>query len=148
MSGIVGQAGSKSGVIGETEIDYETGEWTPSGDTWTLAGTVFKGTYTKIGNLVIAEVMFESVTTNSGGSVTNRLNGLPFTCGAVRGNLTIINHWKCFSSNYGVVGGIVTQGTSYLNWLYYNASDNASGANIVSSGVGDLHMNFTAIYRT
>jgi hypothetical protein len=30
MSGIIGSAGSKSGVIGETEIDYETGTWTPT----------------------------------------------------------------------------------------------------------------------
>ena len=31
MSGIVGGAGSKSGVIGETELDYEEGIYT-----WTL----------------------------------------------------------------------------------------------------------------
>ena len=30
MSGIVGGAGSKSGVIGTTEIDYETGSFTPT----------------------------------------------------------------------------------------------------------------------
>jgi len=28
MSGIIGSTGSKSGVIGETEIDYEEGTWT------------------------------------------------------------------------------------------------------------------------
>ena len=30
MSGIVGGAGSKSGVIGEPEIEYEEGIWPPS----------------------------------------------------------------------------------------------------------------------
>ena len=30
MSGIVGGAGSKSGVIGQTEIDYEEGSWVPN----------------------------------------------------------------------------------------------------------------------
>ena len=32
MSGIIGGAGSKSGVIGETELDYEKGVWTPTFD--------------------------------------------------------------------------------------------------------------------
>ena len=30
MSGIIGGAGSKSGIIGQTELDYEEGEWTPT----------------------------------------------------------------------------------------------------------------------
>ena len=30
MSGIINSAGSRSGIIGETELDYEIGEWTPA----------------------------------------------------------------------------------------------------------------------
>ena len=50
MSGIVGGAGSKSGVIGETELDYEEGTWTPSYAD--VDGSINAGFYTKIGNCV------------------------------------------------------------------------------------------------
>ena len=57
MSGIVGSAGSRSGVISETEIDYEEGTWTITGSmstsgTVTLDSTYNKGRYLKVGNLV------------------------------------------------------------------------------------------------
>ena len=52
MSGIIGGAGSKSGIIGETEIDYETGTWTPSHDNPHGSNT---GSYVKIGKKVFAE---------------------------------------------------------------------------------------------
>jgi|21_taG_2_1085346.scaffolds.fasta_scaffold00662_3 hypothetical protein len=53
MSGIINSAGSKSGVIGTTEIDYEEGRFTPS----VFAGstnisTSPDGYYIKIGKLV------------------------------------------------------------------------------------------------
>ena len=53
MSGIIGGAGSKSGVIGTTELDYEIGAWTPglsnpSGAS--LSSTTSE--YVKIGNVV------------------------------------------------------------------------------------------------
>ena len=55
MSGIIGGAGSKSGVIGETELTYEEGDWTPTyrGSAY-IAGTVTidKGYYIRIGNFV------------------------------------------------------------------------------------------------
>ena len=52
MSGIIGGAGSKSGVIGTTELDFEEGTWTP-----TLAytgGSISSSacSYTKIGKMV------------------------------------------------------------------------------------------------
>ena len=56
MSGIIGGAGSRSGVIGITELDYEQGSWTPtwtadSGDiTVNAAYTVSKSV--KVGKLV------------------------------------------------------------------------------------------------
>jgi len=57
MSGIIG-VGSKSGIIGSTEIPggYEEGEWTPvltssGGGTWTLHAQS-NGWYTKIGQTV------------------------------------------------------------------------------------------------
>ena len=47
MSGIVGGAGSKSGIIGETELDYEEGTWTPSYSN--VDTSINAGFYTKIG---------------------------------------------------------------------------------------------------
>ena len=67
MSGLVGSAGSKSGVIGTTELDYEEGTFTPyytRGGVIVAEGTgtnqvtysVQKGIYTKIGKLVVASI--------------------------------------------------------------------------------------------
>jgi hypothetical protein len=55
MSGIIGGAGSKSGVIGITEIDYEEGTWTPVIDcegsgSFNLNSSYNTGSYIRIGN--------------------------------------------------------------------------------------------------
>ena len=75
MSGIVNSAGSKSGVIGTTELDYEEGTWTPASGVGT-ASAVY-GIYTKIGRLVhcTGSITFPSQT--SGSSVG--VYGLPYT---------------------------------------------------------------------
>ena len=76
MSGYVGGAGSKSGVIGETEIDYEEGDWTP-GTTGTGYQTA-TGTYTKIGRQVFCTFFITATSSDSSGDVT----GLPFSIGS------------------------------------------------------------------
>lgn len=83
MSGIVGSAGSKSGIIGETEIDFETGSWTgtitgtTSNPTSTAAGN---GRYTKIGKQGIVNVSLTIPDKNTSGAAGNaRVTGLPFT---------------------------------------------------------------------
>ena len=78
MSGIIGGAGSKSGVIGETEIDYEEGTWTLGTGNMTAVSASFSCNYVKIGQLVTVNVKQTSGTlewTSSGGYLT----GLPFT---------------------------------------------------------------------
>ena len=55
MSGIINSAGSKSGVIGQTELDYEEGAWTPTYRASAyIAGSVLidLGYYVRIGNFV------------------------------------------------------------------------------------------------
>ena len=54
MSGIINSAGSKSGVIGTTELDYEEGTWTPNvgSDATYNAQT---GIYQKVGNCVTCQ---------------------------------------------------------------------------------------------
>ena len=80
MSGIIGGAGSKSGVIGTTELDYEEGTWvatvTPNGGSITTL-TSSDGTYTKIGNLVALQL---KIIVGNAGSASGGMNigNLPF----------------------------------------------------------------------
>ena len=78
MSGIVGGAGSKSGIIGQTELDYETGNWIPAagGGTGTLTLSNAGATYTKIGNIVHASC-YQGFSA-SGGNGDFQITGLPF----------------------------------------------------------------------
>ena len=75
MSGIIGSIGSKSGIIGETELDYEEGTWTPKQDS---SGTAFggwgNGSYIKIGSNV--NVWFDVQNYDSNDP---KIYNLPFT---------------------------------------------------------------------
>jgi len=80
MSGIIGGAGSKSGVIGTTELEYEEGEWTGviTDGTNPMAMSYDTGYYTKVGNWVTCSGFFmtSDIQSASGGI---RMTGLPFT---------------------------------------------------------------------
>lgn len=81
MSGLIGSAGSRSGVIGTTELDYEEGTWTPTitGQTnpTSVTTTFTNGKYTKTGRLVVCS---GQVTITAPGSSTGGLFlTLPFT---------------------------------------------------------------------
>jgi len=83
MSGLIGSAGSKSGKIGETELDYETGTWTAAFSDGTNALTPHSnavyntGFYTKIGNLCHISGYF--VTSGIGSASGDlRITGIPF----------------------------------------------------------------------
>ena len=56
MSGIIGGAGSRSGIIGETEIDYEEGSWTPASTSINLTPSS-GANYTRIGNRVTVSAL-------------------------------------------------------------------------------------------
>ena len=76
MSGIINSAGSKSGVIGETELDYEEGTWTAKDN----AGADLDNQspaleYTKVGRIVTIRMDVTWTTESS-----STLKGLPFTC--------------------------------------------------------------------
>ena len=81
MSGIIGGAGSKSGVIGTTELDYEEGTWTPTSGGFDVSGSFTSGGYYKrIGKNVwlTAWVRGSTNIATSGGAST--IGGaLPFT---------------------------------------------------------------------
>ena len=72
MSGIIGGAGSKSGVIGTTELGYEKGTWTVTNSNSPQSQECI---YTKVGRLVHCSGTFES----HASSTSNILwGGLPF----------------------------------------------------------------------
>jgi hypothetical protein len=77
MSGIIGGAGSKSGVIGETEIDYEEGTWTPTITGGTFTKTQQSANYIKVGKLVTITSYWEG--NNNGDATGLEVGGLPFT---------------------------------------------------------------------
>ena len=76
MSGIIGGAGSQSGVIGETELDYEEGSWTPTNNGGTVGVTVSYARYIKIGKVVHLTMFISLDGTGDGGAM--ELGGLPF----------------------------------------------------------------------
>ena len=142
MSGIIGGAGSKSGVIGTTELDYEEGEWTPAASSGSLQISGISP-YTKIGRLVTirAYVYNFSETGDSSWQVT----GLPFVpnneylgAGAlyqvnVTNDSTISCHLKTVAD--GNLRGIMSIDAGVWLTLLY-------------SHVGSGHINFSITYMT
>ena len=80
MSGIINSAGSRSGVIGTTELDYEEGTYTPTltgstSGTWTMS-TYSTLAYTKIGRTCYVNGQVSP----DGGSLSGTMSvSLPFT---------------------------------------------------------------------
>jgi hypothetical protein len=104
MSGIIGSTGSKSGVIGWTEIDYEEGEWTPSLNLSSVSWGIRYGRYTKIGDTVTIWCRMTVSSHSSSTSTTNHtLSGIPFNI-----DETAQFHFGIFNNNSGTVVGTGT----------------------------------------
>ena len=74
MSGLIGGAGSKSGIIGETELDYDEGLWTPApGDEGVTFGGYGFNYYRKIGGICFMQASISNVSASFGTTT-----GLPF----------------------------------------------------------------------
>ena len=97
MSGIIGGAGSKSGVIGTTELEYEEGEWTPNAAAGTKTTNNAVGTYVRVGNMV-SVACYLNLTRTSGGSGGTALYGLPFIPTSPSATLPIT--WNIASARY------------------------------------------------
>ena len=106
MSGIVGQVGARSGVVGSTtdstQLDYEEGTWTITNSSQTPGGPVC--VYTRIGDLVYVSGYFGS---GSGGTSSDTWGGLPFTIknsdGARGGGGTSFNSFNT-AETFSVLG--------------------------------------------
>ena len=121
MSGVVGGTGSRSGVIGETEIDYEVGVWTPK---FNDTDKGLSGSYTKIGNTVHCNIW---IWTNTTGDVANcKITNLPFS--SEKWQDFLFNRVRGGQAEYiwgiadagGSQIGLMTEGTS--RWSNYQAS--------------------------
>jgi hypothetical protein len=86
MSGIMGRAGSKSGIISQTELIYEEGtfsvQFAPtggSGYTYTMASGQNEGRYCRVGNIVTFNLR-AGMSAYTAGSASGELvlNSLPF----------------------------------------------------------------------
>ena len=130
MSGIVGGAGSKSGVIGTTELDYEEGEWTASLTAATPLDSVptAAGHYRLVGGICHFNIRRFSGFSTSGGSGAIRITGLPFaptTSCIVGGSMWTYNmsfntsNYICFEMDAGdstLWGKEGVNGAAWVNW--------------------------------
>jgi hypothetical protein len=74
MSGLINSAGSRSGVIGTTELEYEEGTWTPACSGITIS--VSDASYTRVGNRVDVSGYINIDSTATGDFI---ITGLPFS---------------------------------------------------------------------
>ena len=140
MSGIIGGAGSKSGVIGTTELDYEEGTWTPIGAGSATWGNGY-GQYVKIGKMVWCSGVI-TCTSISGGTTNDNIS-YPFTSVAGTGAPT---NW----SLAGVGTGTETVNTGYTVQARINNANTVGALRQHNNGntwaVND-RINFTVIYE-
>jgi len=131
MSGIINSAGSKSGVIGTTELPYEEGTWTAVPNAGSIQGQL-QNRYTRIGGMCWCSNNFNNIQGGFG-----NFSGLPFTT-------------RPSGTSYDVVilSGVMTNGISFPSgtgdismYLYnmtiylYCARDNAGWLSL-----GESHM--------
>ena len=153
MSGVVGSAGSKSGAIGETEIDYEEGTWTPAitaSTIGTLTYTWQTGTYVKTGRHVqcigFIQLGGSGITGNSGAFT---LTGLPFTCyhggsGFMNGGGIVFWH-NAFADSAPQVLRLVENTATALGYRY--ATDSAIDSADISKFQNNGQFGFTLHYE-
>ena len=131
MSGLINSAGSKSGIIGSTEIPggYEEGAWTPTGAggfiSLTISGT---GSYTKIGNIIFLRGLF-TINGTGTGSGDFSIAGLPYTTtsnGSYRSSISC--YWSNLASAVSEVTGFIQDASKYL--YFREGSTTGEGADL------------------
>jgi len=131
MSGIINSAGSKSGVIGTTELEYEEGTFTPTLSSGTRAGMGVSGYYTRTGRIVHVSIRFGDINSSSASAYSassdQDIGNLPFTASSTEngGGLTTV---------YDIRIGWTTAGAQ-LNWRI-DANTNYAVGHWFDSGVG------------
>ena len=149
MTGIIGGAGSRSGIVGETELEYETGTWTialhPSGVGATITmGTNDTGFYTRIGNICQVQGLayVDSVSSLSG---TLKMNALPFI---VATGAPEYPEYAVPTIRWDSISGTISDPSGYTNpdddtiWIGYG-----SGTNVTTYVQATTYFNITMTYR-
>jgi len=154
MSGVVGSAGSKSGIIGETELDYEEGDWTPAITATTIGTLTYtwqKGTYVKIGRSVhligFVQLAGSGMPNTNSGAI--KITGLPFTAyhggsGYMGGGGVIFWHNAFADSAPQVIRIIENTATA---WGYRYADDVAIDSADISKMNNNAQFGFTIQYE-
>ncbi len=114
MSGIIGNPGSKSGVIGTTELDYEEGSYSGSGTNHSWSGN-----YVKIGTQVT--VRGKSTCTGGAGAVTQNIVTLPFSTAS-----GMNSQGTCWSFTVGSSNFMIAYVGSSSSTLSFYSSDGGS----------------------
>ena len=154
MSGLIGSAGSRSGLLGETELDYEEGTWTvaidngilDAGSASLVSGTGTQGGntgyYTKVGNLVYVNcpLKVDSVSGPSGSVFLN----LPFTCTNQYFTFSVYCH-SATGSPHAVQGRFNFNAATMIVAEWASNGTHADFAQHLQSGTG---IDITGVYRT
>ena len=119
MSGIIGGAGSKSGVIGETELDYEEGSWTPVPDAGSFNAS--NNRFRKIGGMCWLECYLNNIQDGF-----DSLGGIPFPtnpAGTAYENIT----GTIMANNIDVIANCYEVGSYIYNSriYFYQSRDDA-----------------------
>ena len=131
MSGIIGGAGTRSGIVGQTELSEETGTWTAvikdgSGNEMSLFEDTMQ--YSKIGNQVtISGYVVVNAEESAVGAIS--LYGLPFTSGSSNGHLSSIACGYAGSLNVTAgynLGFYVQSGNTYMFMKVWDAATGTS----------------------
>jgi hypothetical protein len=154
MSGIIGGAGSRSGVIGTTELDYEEGTWTPTvSGTTSGSGDVGTGTYIKVGK-VVTIIYYASNATFPTYEGTLKIS-LPFSGssgGRQRGPDCFYypnSAWDGWTNFLGIVPNINIS----LDYMFFSIKemdgdrqDSISSSNSSTSAASGLYLQFSMNY--
>ena len=153
MSGILGQVGSRSGVLGSgtdsTQLYYEEGTFPgviKLGSTTQSAAGATYWRYTRIGNVV--HVWGESTTITKSGSGNLEIQGLPYNNVSGEMNINGQFRWNGVSSSQGVLVPVIGPGASTMTIqnLDTNGYNSTINQNDVSSTFHIYSINAT--YRT
>ena len=138
MSGIINSAGSRSGVIGTTELDYEEGTFTPTNNGGTV--TMSKNTvyYTKIGRLVTVNVYVDLG--SNGDSTAMMMAGAPFASATNAYSSAVLNAQR---TNGKAIYARINPGMTTFG--FYNMADQGT---ILENEIDNGHFIFTITYTT
>ena len=140
------------GMTSELLDDYEEGTWTAVlqfggasvGIVYISDGQT--GTYTKIGNIVIAKG-FIGISNNGSSTGSADITGLPFTSSSATRTNSVVSFWPENISFADFPTGILSTDRTYINLQQISNAGSVSA--LTNSNFPDAsYMNFTVIYLT